>query len=65
VELASRLSPAELVRRWRLRPTPEGIRITKVGLWFVLFTVIVGVAATNTGNNALYLVLSTMLARWS
>jgi uncharacterized protein (DUF58 family) len=41
---------------------PEGIRITKVGLWFVLFTVIVGVAATNTGNNALYLVLSAMLA---
>lgn len=41
---------------------PEGIRITKVGLWFVLFTVIVAVAATNTGNNALYLVLASMLA---
>jgi uncharacterized protein (DUF58 family) len=41
---------------------PEGIRITRVGLWFVLFTVIVGVAATNTGNNSLYLVLSAMLA---
>lgn len=43
------------------RPVPEGIRITKVGLWFVLFTVLVAVAATNTGNNALYLVLSAML----
>lgn len=62
MELAARRLPGELARRWRLRPAPEGIRITKVGLWFVLFTVIVGVAATNTGNNALYLVLSTMLA---
>ncbi len=47
---------------WRRRPRPGGIRITRVGLWYVLFTVIVGVAATNTGNNALYLVLSGMLA---
>lgn len=43
------------------RPVPEGIRITKVGLWYVLFCVVVAVAATNTGNNALYLVLSLML----
>jgi uncharacterized protein (DUF58 family) len=48
-------------RRGR-RGIPESIRITRVGLWFVLFTVLVGVAATNTGNNALYLVLSGMLA---
>ncbi|HSL81135.1 MAG TPA: DUF58 domain-containing protein, partial [Thermoanaerobaculia bacterium] len=46
----------------RGRSTPEGIRITKVGLWFVLFTVLVAIAATNTGNNALYLVVSAMLA---
>jgi uncharacterized protein (DUF58 family) len=46
----------------RGRGTPESIRITRVGLWFVLFTIVVGVAATNTGNNALYLVLSAMLA---
>ncbi len=32
-----------------------------MGLWFVLFSVIVGIAATNTGNNALYMVLTTML----
>jgi len=44
------------------RVTPEGIRITKVGLWYVLLTVVVAVAATNTGNNALYMVLSAMLA---
>lgn len=39
-----------------------GIRMTKVGLWFVLLTLLVGVAATNTGNNALYMVLAVMLA---
>ena len=41
---------------------PEGIRITKVGLWYVLVTLVVAIAATNTGNNALYLVWSVMLA---
>lgn len=58
-----------LKRRWRAfrarrarRGRPEGIRITKVGLWFVLLTVVVAAAATNTGNNALYLVLACMLA---
>ena len=40
---------------------PEGIRITKVGLWFVLLTLVVAIAATNTGNNALYMVLAMML----
>lgn len=45
----------------RSRPVPEGIRITKVGLWYVLFCVVVAVAATNTGNNSLYLVLALML----
>lgn len=44
------------------RGIPEGIRITKIGLWFVLLTVVVAAAATNTGNNALYLVLACMLA---
>jgi uncharacterized protein (DUF58 family) len=48
--------------RLERRGVPEGIRITRVGLWFVLFTVIVAVAATNTGNNALYLVLACMLS---
>src|SRR5580693_3091361 len=44
------------------RAVPEGIRITTVGLWYVLLTVLVGVAATNTGNNALYTVLAMMFA---
>jgi uncharacterized protein (DUF58 family) len=43
------------------RPAPEGIRPTKVGFWFILLAVVVGVAASNTGNNALYIVLAAML----
>lgn len=42
-------------------PRAERIRITRVGLWFVLVTLVIGLAATNTGNNALYLVLATTL----
>lgn len=53
---------AGLRARLARRGIPEGIRITKVGLWFVLLTVVVAVAATNTGNNALYLALASMLA---
>ena len=52
-------------RPWGLfsrRAAPEGIRITTVGLWYVLFTVLVAIAATNTGNNALYMVLAVMLS---
>jgi uncharacterized protein (DUF58 family) len=39
----------------------ESIRITKVGLWYVLLTLLVAIAATNTGNNALYLAWAIML----
>jgi uncharacterized protein (DUF58 family) len=42
-------------------PVPERIRPTKVGFWYILCAVLVGVAATNTGNNALYIVLAVML----
>lgn len=52
--------------KWPFKPRrrtriPEGIRITKVGLWYVLFAVLVAIAATNTGNNSLYLVVAVML----
>jgi uncharacterized protein (DUF58 family) len=40
---------------------PERIRPTKVGVWYVLAALVVGIAATNTGNNALYIVLAVML----
>jgi uncharacterized protein (DUF58 family) len=41
---------------------PEGIRITTVGLWYVLLAVLVAIAATNTGNNSLYMVMAIMLS---
>lgn len=44
-----------------LRTIPEGIRITKVGLWYIVLTVVVAVPAVNTGNNALYLVEACLL----
>lgn len=54
--------PVQRVRGWLgARARPERIRITRVGLWFVLVALVVGIAATNTGNNALYLVLAAML----
>jgi uncharacterized protein (DUF58 family) len=37
------------------------VRLTKIGITFVLFTVVIGFAAINTGNNALYIALSFML----
>jgi len=40
----------------------EGVvRLTRIGVSFVIFTVIIGFAAINTGNNALYIGLSFML----
>ena len=38
------------------------LRITKVGLWFALLMLVIGLAATNTGNNALYMVVASMLS---
>ena len=38
----------------------DGLHITKVGMWFLVFLVIVVFAATNTGNNGLFLVLAVM-----
>lgn len=40
--------------------TSGGIRITKVGFGFLLFGLVLLVAAANTGNNGLYLVLAMM-----
>ncbi len=37
------------------------LRLTKVGLWFLIFLAVVVVAATNTGNNGLFLVLAVMV----
>jgi uncharacterized protein (DUF58 family) len=45
----------------RLIPEWE-IRITNFGLGYILMCLVVAIAATNTGNNGLYLVLAAMLA---
>jgi uncharacterized protein (DUF58 family) len=37
------------------------VRLTKIGISFIVFTVCAGFAAINTGNNALYIGLSFML----
>ena len=37
------------------------VRLTKIGISFIVFTVLAGFAAINTGNNALYIGLSFML----
>lgn len=37
------------------------VRLTRVGTSFVIFTIVIGFAAINTGNNSLYIGLSFML----
>lgn len=37
------------------------VRVTNLGLGFVLMTLVVAIGATNTGNNGLYVLLSTFL----
>jgi len=39
-----------------------GIRVTNFGLGYILMCLVVAIAATNTGNNGLYLVLAAMLS---
>lgn len=47
---------------FKRRTVPEGIRITKVGLWYILLAVVVALPAANTGNNALYMVEACLLS---
>ena len=46
----------------RLLTPPRTIRFTRDGVKFVAVTLAIGVAAINTGNNLLYLVLAMMLS---
>lgn len=46
-------------RRWRL---PRSLSVTREGKWFIGILFLIGVAAINTGNNLLYLVVATMLS---
>jgi len=44
-----------------LRP-PRRLRFTSEGTGFVIVALAIGVAAINTGNNLLYLILAMMLS---
>ena len=46
----------------RYLATRRSIRLTSEGIRFLLFTIVIGVAAINTGNNLFYLLLAMMLS---
>ncbi len=54
--------PSRLLRWQRRRRFPRPVEPTSGGWWFLGITFAVGVAAINTGNNLLYLVLGMLLA---
>ncbi len=56
--LGSSASVPPRTRYW----LPRTIRPTREGWWFIGATFTVGLAATNTGNNLLYLILAMMLS---
>src|ERR1019366_5815306 len=47
------------VIRWMMLTRP--IRFTRFGTFYILFSIGVGAAAINTGNNLLYLILGILL----
>lgn len=47
--------------RFRRFPVRRSIRVTSDGTRFLLFTLAIGIAAMNTGNNLFYLLLAMML----
>src|SRR5258705_5478279 len=57
---ASPKSPASRFRAW-FRP-PRRLKFTREGKFFVGITLGVGIAAINTANNLLYLLLGLLLA---
>jgi uncharacterized protein (DUF58 family) len=48
--------------RWLLPAERRKIQISTGGKWFLLFTVLLGVAAINSGNNVIYLIESLLLS---
>ena len=53
---------ARLLSRMRYLAIRRSLRLTSEGVRFLLFTVGIGVAAVNTGNNLFYLLLAMMLS---
>lgn len=53
------------MKRWPLRRLPakgRRLEISTGGKWFLLFTLLLGVAAINSGNNVIYLIESLLLS---
>lgn len=51
-----------LVRLWRMFRPPRRLRFTREGRYLVAITIGIGLAAINTGNNLLYLLLGWLLS---
>ncbi len=51
-------APPPRTRYW----LPRTIRLTREGWWFIGTTFAIGLAATNTGNNLLYMILAMLLS---
>ena len=43
------------------RPISDGLQLTKLGRWFLVLTFVLLIAATNTGNNGLFLAVVMMV----
>lgn len=57
--------PERPVQRWRRRRfgrPPRRLKFTRAGRYYIAFTLVIGFAAINTGNNLLFLILGLMLA---
>jgi uncharacterized protein (DUF58 family) len=50
------------LRIWRWISMERPMRFTRFGFFYILFTIAVGAAAINTGNNLLYLILGIQLS---
>lgn len=62
--LAGRLWGAGRPRHAVVKPSrwPRSLSVTRAGRWYIGILLFIGVAAINTGNNLLYLVVATLLS---
>ena len=63
--MAQRSQMTQWLQRWRNRRSfrpPRELAFTREGKWFVGITIGLGIAAINTGNNLLYLILGMLLS---
>jgi len=51
-----------LARLWRRIRPPRRLKVTREGRYFIFITIAIGLAAINTGNNLLYLLLGWLLS---